>query len=212
MLRTSRFFPEGDDDPRRSQGLADDNLKALEYLHRRVAIEDAVDAHLRAVEAAPRLGFDRFVVSAPTPFVPDDVAALRGDLAGVLDRRVPGAMDRLGSLGWRVPAGIDRVYDSSRAQRVLGWSPVWDFSAILDRASAGHGVVTPLQAAVGAKGYHPGGLVDTACTGPADGSFSPPVWSRGGAFHARGRAPRPTAAPKRPALPHPPTTGRRRTR
>ena len=54
VLRTSRFFPEEDDDPAARKAYADDNAKANEYLFRRVAIEDVVDAHLLAIERAPR--------------------------------------------------------------------------------------------------------------------------------------------------------------
>ena len=46
VLRTSRFFPEEDDDPAAREAYPDDNAKANEYLFRRVAIEDVVDAHL----------------------------------------------------------------------------------------------------------------------------------------------------------------------
>ena len=54
ILRTSRFFPEEDDDPAARRAYADDNAKANEYLFRRVAIEDVVDAHLLAIERAPK--------------------------------------------------------------------------------------------------------------------------------------------------------------
>src|SRR6185369_13860219 len=40
VLRTSRFFPEADDDGAKRAAYADDNLKANEYLFRRVDIED----------------------------------------------------------------------------------------------------------------------------------------------------------------------------
>ena len=57
VLRTSRFFPEEDDDSAARAAYADDNAKANEYLFRRVAIEDVVDAHLAAAERAPAIGF-----------------------------------------------------------------------------------------------------------------------------------------------------------
>src|SRR4051812_38870963 len=50
VLRTSRFFPEADDDPHARAAYADANLKATEYLYRRVDVEDAVDAHLVALD------------------------------------------------------------------------------------------------------------------------------------------------------------------
>jgi nucleoside-diphosphate-sugar epimerase len=52
VLRTSRFFPEEDDDREIREAYADQNLKANEYLFRRVDLEDAVNAHLLAAERA----------------------------------------------------------------------------------------------------------------------------------------------------------------
>ena len=79
VLRTSRFFPEADDDPDARAAFAPDNLKANEFLYRRVAIDDVVDAHLLAAERAPPIGFGRYVISATTPFRRDDAARLRSD-------------------------------------------------------------------------------------------------------------------------------------
>jgi nucleoside-diphosphate-sugar epimerase len=53
VLRTSRFFPEGDDEPEAARAFEDANLKLVEFLHRRVDIEDVIEAHLRAIERAP---------------------------------------------------------------------------------------------------------------------------------------------------------------
>ena len=82
VLRTSRFFPEADDDPEARTAFADDNLKANEFLYRRVAIEDVVEAHLLAAERAPAIGFGKYIVSATTPFRREDAARLRADAAG----------------------------------------------------------------------------------------------------------------------------------
>ena len=79
VLRTSRLFPEADDDPDARAAFAPDNLKANEFLYRRVAIDDVVDAHLLAAERAPPIGFGRYVISATTPFRRDDAARLRSD-------------------------------------------------------------------------------------------------------------------------------------
>jgi len=53
VLRTSRFFPEQDDDKNVREAYSDDNVKVNEYLYRRVEIEDVVTAHLLASERAP---------------------------------------------------------------------------------------------------------------------------------------------------------------
>ena len=87
VLRTSRFFPEADDDPDARAAFAPDNLKANEFLYRRVAIEDVVDAHLLAAERAPPIGFGLYVISATTPFRRDDAARLRSDAAAVAAER-----------------------------------------------------------------------------------------------------------------------------
>jgi nucleoside-diphosphate-sugar epimerase len=70
VLRTSRFFPEEDDESAAREAYAGDNLKANEYLYRRVDIEDVVSAHLLAAERAPVLGFGRYIVSANHSFTP----------------------------------------------------------------------------------------------------------------------------------------------
>ena len=73
ILRTSRFFPEEDDCEATRQANDDDNVKANEYLYRRVDLEDVVSAHLLALERAPSIGFGRYIITATTPFLPDDL-------------------------------------------------------------------------------------------------------------------------------------------
>lgn len=98
MLRTSRFVAEADDNPDVRREWDDANLKVNELLHRRVDIEDVVDAHLLAAERAAALRFGRYIVSATTPLRPDDLASLRTDAASVVERRLPGSTrPRLGA-------------------------------------------------------------------------------------------------------------------
>jgi nucleoside-diphosphate-sugar epimerase len=52
ILRTSRFFPEPDDNKAARETFPDENLKVNEYLFRRVDLEDVVSAHLAAAERA----------------------------------------------------------------------------------------------------------------------------------------------------------------
>jgi UDP-glucose 4-epimerase len=68
ILRTSRFFPEEDDCEATRQAYDDYNVKANEYLYRRVDLEDVVSAHLIALERAPSIGFGRYIIGATTPF------------------------------------------------------------------------------------------------------------------------------------------------
>ncbi len=155
ILRTSRFFPEGDDDEDRRNGYEDANLKVNELLYRRVDLEDVVSAHRRALERAPAIGFGRYIVSAPTPFTRDDLAELRTDAPAVARRRIPRYEAVYAARGWRMLPGIGRVYDSARAQAELGWAPRWTFAHALDRVAAGLEPRSELAMAVGAKGYHP---------------------------------------------------------
>src|SRR5262245_12350324 len=69
VLRTSRFFPEEDDDTKARQAFEDANLKVNELLYRRGDIEDMVSAHLAAIEQAHSIGFGRFIISATVAFV-----------------------------------------------------------------------------------------------------------------------------------------------
>jgi nucleoside-diphosphate-sugar epimerase len=154
VLRTSRFFPEADDDPAVRAAYADDNLKANEFLHRRVDLQDVVDAHLLAVEKARELGFGRFIISATSPFQPGDLAELRADAAGVVRRLVPEYEAEYARRSWSLFPGIDRVYVNERARRDLGWQPRYDFRRVVDCLRADEDFRSPLARAVGSKGYH----------------------------------------------------------
>jgi nucleoside-diphosphate-sugar epimerase len=154
VLRTSRFFPEEDDDRGAREAYVDDNAKVNELLFRRVDLEDAVEAHLLACERAPALGFARFIISATTPFVPDDLAELRGNAPGVVDRHVPEFASEYARRGWRMLPGIDRVYVNARARDTLGWEPRYDFASAIGRLLAGEAPGSELARAVGSKGYH----------------------------------------------------------
>ena len=134
ILRTSRFFPEDDDT---HLTLSGENMKANELLHRRLTAEDAAQGHIVALERAPEIGFGTFILSAPTPFVPDDVAALKADAPGVIARYFPDAAELYARQGWQLPATIDRVYDSGLSERVLGFRCETDFAAVLAALRSG---------------------------------------------------------------------------
>jgi UDP-glucose 4-epimerase len=170
VLRTSRFFPEGDDLDDVRAAYDDANAKLNEFLHRRVAIEDVVEAHLRAVDRAPALGFDRFIVSATSPFTPGELASLRSDAAAVLARHVPGYATTYARHGWRMFPGIDRVYVNTHARERLGWHPRDDFRTVLARLEAEGDWRGPLARQVGAKGYHAPGVDGGPYTPPTPAS------------------------------------------
>ena len=128
VLRTARFFPEDDDTHR---ALAGENMKANEFLHRRLTVEDCAAAHVVALERAEAVGFGSYIVSAPTPFTRDEAAALKRDAAAVITRRFPDAAALYAARDWRLPATIGRVYDASAIERDLGFRCATDFAAVL---------------------------------------------------------------------------------
>lgn len=134
ILRTGRFFPEDDDTHALPTG---PNLKANELLHRRLTVEDAAAAHLAALEAAPRIGCDTFILSAPPPFLRAEAEELARDAQAVIARHHPDAAELYAAKGWTLPRTIDRVYDPSRAARRFGWRAATDFGSVLTALRSG---------------------------------------------------------------------------
>lgn len=162
ILRTSRFFPEPDDDPARRFAFGQDNLQVCELLYRRVDIKDVVSAHLLAIQRAAEIGFDRFIISASTPFVPTDLPQLRHDPAAVVDSRIPGWREVFTARNWRMLDDIERVYVNRHGRERLGWQPQYDFARAIDDLRHGRDHRSELARRIGAKGYHdidyPGGI------------------------------------------------------
>lgn len=154
VLRTSRFFPENDDDPEALAERSAANLQANEFLSRRVDIEDVVSAHLDALQAAPRLRFGRYIVSATTPFTPEDLPGLRDDAPAVLARRVAGWQEVYARHGWTMNRTLDRVYVNTLARDQLGWRPRTDFAAAVRRLAETGDIRSALARRIGQKGYH----------------------------------------------------------
>lgn len=154
VLRTSRFFPEDDDDPAMRSAYPLDNAQANELLYRRLDIADAVSAHLLAVKCAPKIGFGRYIVSATSPFEQRHLAALARDAAGVVRELYPDCAGLYAARGWRLFPEIDRVYVNARARRELGWRPEFDFAHVLNCLRDGRDCRSALAREVGSKGYH----------------------------------------------------------
>ena len=154
VLRTSRFFPEEDDNAAVRAAYADENIKTNELLYRRADIADMVGAHLLAAERAPEIGFARYIVSATTPFAQRDLAPLRSDAAAVVRRHFPEVETVYRRLGWRLPETVDRVYVNARARQDLGWRPQYDFACAVASLRSGQDPRSPLAQRVGSKGYH----------------------------------------------------------
>jgi UDP-glucose 4-epimerase len=110
---------------------SDENTKANEFLYRRLTVEDAAEAHVTALDRASAIGFGCFIISAPTPFRPDDGEALIADAPAVVARYFPAYPEIYARRGWTMFASIDRVYDSSLAERVLGFRCRTGFAEVL---------------------------------------------------------------------------------
>jgi UDP-glucose 4-epimerase len=160
VLRTSRFFPEDDDDAAVRSEYETANSQANELLYRRVDIEDVVSAHLLAEEKTraagfrPDTGFRRYIISATTPFRPGDLGALRLDAAAVVRRLFPDYATLYAARGWKMFQSIDRVYVNDLAVSELDWRPKYDFQHVLGCLRAGADFRSPLAREVGKKGYH----------------------------------------------------------
>jgi UDP-glucose 4-epimerase len=154
ILRTSRFFPEQDDDAGVRETFDDANLKANELLYRRADVQDIVSAHRLAMEQAPAIGFGRYIISATTPFTPADLQQLRTDAPAVVRRYAPGYEAEYRRRGWSMVPTIDRVYVNELARARLGWQPQYDFNSVVGSLHRGEDFLSPLARTVGSKGYH----------------------------------------------------------
>jgi UDP-glucose 4-epimerase len=154
VLRTSRFFPDPDDDAAVREAYRDDNVKVNELLYRRVDLDDVVSAHLLALDRAPALGFRRYIISGTSPFQMSDVAQLATDAPTVVARYAPDYREIYQRLGWRMFPTIDRVYVNDRARDELGWRPRVDFAYALGQLKDGLDYRSELARTVGFKGYH----------------------------------------------------------
>ncbi|TAJ31269.1 MAG: NAD(P)-dependent oxidoreductase [Reyranella sp.] len=131
VLRTSRFFPE-EDDMAHAIAQSGENTKANEFLFRRLSVEDAAEAHVVALAKAKDVGFDTFIISAATPFNREDGRELIADAPSVVARYFPEYRSLYEARGWTMFDTIDRVYDSSKATRVLGFACRTNFREILE--------------------------------------------------------------------------------
>jgi nucleoside-diphosphate-sugar epimerase len=154
ILKTSRFFPEEDDDRSVRDLYADDNIKANEFLYRRVDVEDVVSAHLLAVEKAAAIRFGKYIISATSPFSTDDLVALRNDAPAIVERLFPDYKKIYHLKKWAMLPCIDRVYVNEKARAELGWKPKYDFRYVLDCIRHGNDFRSELSKSIGIKGYH----------------------------------------------------------
>ncbi|HSZ33650.1 MAG TPA: NAD(P)-dependent oxidoreductase [Puia sp.] len=154
VLKTSRFFPEPDDLKIIAETYADGNVKANEYLYRRVEISDVVSAHLLAMEKAPSIGFNKYIISATTPFTKNDLSKLHMDAPDVVRYLFPDYESLYSQLNWKMFPVIDRVYVNTKARKDLSWNPIYDFRYILELLKVSGDIRSPLAKKIGIKGYH----------------------------------------------------------
>lgn len=154
ILRTSRFFPEDDDNKATREMFSDRNAKANEFLFRRVDIEDAAIAHINAVDCARDIKFGKYIVSAPSPFSQNDLVGLRTRPSKIIAHTYPDFPEIYKKSGFKMLADISRVYASQKAQNELGWQPTYDFGKILMQIAAGEPIGSSLSREIGKKGYH----------------------------------------------------------
>lgn len=117
-LRMSRCFPEPAP------------IMASYRLHRGVDARDVAVAHAKALQFDSDR-FEKFIISGTTPFLPEDCEQLKHDAAAVLKMRSPALVEEFANRGWPLPKSIDRVYDSSRAAKQLGWQTQRSFESVL---------------------------------------------------------------------------------
>lgn len=109
VLRIARCFPE----PPQTQ--------AAHRLYRGVAIEDVAQAHRLALENGHITG--ALNIAGSYIFTPADVVPLWTDAPAVVHAKAPHIASYFHQNGWSLPSRIDRVYDSARARRELGYRP-----------------------------------------------------------------------------------------
>lgn len=123
-LRVSRFFAQT---PR---------LQALYRLYRGVDVRDAAAAHVLAL-TMHGIPFDIMNISARSPFRKSDLLLLLHNAPAVLQARVPHVVEAFARHNWELPASIDRVYIIEKAERLLGYRPVYGFDEFIEEIERG---------------------------------------------------------------------------
>ncbi len=118
VLQMSRCFPEPAD------------VMALYRLSRGIDARDVAAAHGLAIERRLE-GFRRFIISGVTPFFRECCNELYHDAASTIRKCAPDLARDFASRAWMLPSRIDRVYDSSAAQKELAWYPKYGYESVL---------------------------------------------------------------------------------
>lgn len=118
-LRVSRFFEQTPD------------LMTSYRLYRGADVRDIAAAHALAAWNQD-IAFEIFTISARSPFQHEDTAELLTNAPAAIRRYYPDAEDVFRTQGWTLPASIDRVYVTEKAERLLGYAPRHNFAELLD--------------------------------------------------------------------------------
>jgi nucleoside-diphosphate-sugar epimerase len=138
VLRMSRCFPETAP------------VMAVHRTHRGVDVRDVASGHLYAlVDQGP--SFARYIISGATPFEPRDCLSLADGAPALLRECLPELAREFENRDWPLPASIDRVYGSGRAQRDLGWTPRYSWQEVIAQHDRQSLEVLPAKAAVAIK-------------------------------------------------------------
>lgn len=122
-LRISRCFRETDE------------LMAAYRLYRGVDLRDVAAAHrLALLVNLPH--FEVFNISARTPFEPEDTTELLHNAPAVIRHRCPELEWEFAKRGWRLPQSLDRVYAITKAEKMLDFSPRYNYAAFLAENSS----------------------------------------------------------------------------
>lgn len=118
VVQMSRCFPEPA------------NLMAVYRLTRGIDYRDVASAHACAI--AKRLpGFRRYIISGATPFDKKSCERLYHSAEEVIREYAAGLAEDFANRDWPLPQTLDRIYDSSLAQRELGWRPKHGYDSVL---------------------------------------------------------------------------------
>jgi UDP-glucose 4-epimerase len=132
IIRMSRCFPEAAPE------------MAWYRLSRGVDARDVAEAHALAL-VNDGAKAQTYIVSGATPFLPEDAEELFVNAHGVLSRRAPELVRAFADRGWALPTTIDRVYDSAKAQRELGWKPRYGYKDVVFLLDQGLSEVLPTK-------------------------------------------------------------------
>ena len=119
-LRIGRFFKSGD--------VFNDQLAKL---HGGIDILDVVQG-IKAALLLKDFTYNTFCLSSYVPFSKDDLKSLIGNASQKIEEYYPGATELFRRRGYELPDTVHRVVDISRARKVLGFEPKFNFHNFLN--------------------------------------------------------------------------------